>query len=166
MKNQAPQDSDLHKLGELIDGIEVAMLTTHAEDGSLVSRPLQTLKLDAEGNLVFFTSNESRKVEEMTQNLEVNLAYAKPSEQRYVSIRGRARIDRDAELIDELWSPMQKVFFPEGKNDPALSVLRVRVRDASYWEGADNVVERVIDIARGLLSDDPGDIGKHGHLEG
>ena len=52
MKNDAPHDdTDLNKLGELIDDIEVAMLTTLASDGSLVSRPLQTLKLRAMGKI-------------------------------------------------------------------------------------------------------------------
>jgi hypothetical protein len=30
MKNDAPRGSELRKLGELIDGSETAMLTTHA----------------------------------------------------------------------------------------------------------------------------------------
>ena len=90
MKNDAPRDTDLHELGELIGGIEVAMLTTRAEDGSLVSRPLQTLKLDAEGELIFFTAARSHKVAELTDDAEANLAYAHPGEHRYVSVRGRA----------------------------------------------------------------------------
>jgi general stress protein 26 len=165
MKNDAPRNSDLRKLAELIDGIEVAMLTTRAADGSMVSRPLQTLKLDANGELIFFTAASSHKVAELTDDHGVNLAYAHPGEHRYVSVRGRARMDRDADTIDELWSPAQKVFFPGGKDDPNLMVLRVQVRDASYWE-AGNFVERALDLARGMINDAPGDIGEHGHLEG
>ena len=165
MKNDAPKSTDLHKLGELIDDIEVAMLTTRAADGSMVSRPLQTLKLDANGELIFFTAASSHKVAELTDDHGVNLAYAHPGEQRYVSVRGRARMDRDDDTINELWSPVQKVFFPDGKDDPDLMVLRVKVRDASYWE-AGNAVERVLDMARGMLGNSPADIGEHGHLEG
>jgi len=166
MKNDAPRDdADLDKLAELIGDIEVAMLTTQATDGSLVSRPLQTLKLTAEGDLVFFTAADSAKVHQLTEDLDVNLAYADQEDKRYVSVRGRARIDRDAGLIDELWSPMQKVFF-SGPDDPNLTVLRVRVRDAMYWESAGNFVERALDFARGMLSEQPGDIGTRGHLHG
>lgn len=165
MKNDAPDHGDLRKLGELIDPISVAMLTTRAVDGSMVSRPLQTLKLDANGELIFFTAADSHKVAELTEAPEVNLAYADPGSQRYVSVRGRARMDRDAGTIDELWSAPQKVFFPDGKDDPNLRVLRVGVRDASYWEGG-NIVEQIIDFARGMLTDSPHDIGEHGHLEG
>lgn len=166
MKNDAPKGSDLHKLGELIDGIDVAMFTTRASDGSLVSRPLQTLKLSAEGEILFFTAAKSHKVEELTDDHSVNLAYADKGENRYVSIRGRARMDRDSDIINELWSPAQKIFFPDGKDDPNLMVLRVRVRDASYWEGASNMLERAFDFARAMIDDSPADLGKQGHLEG
>ena len=166
MKNDAPRDAaDLRKLGELIEDIEVAMLTTQAADGSLVSRPLQTLKLTAEGDLVFFTAADSAKVDQLTDDLDVNLAYADPDDKRYVSVRGRARINRDQALIEELWSPAQRIFF-SGRDDPDLTVLRVRVRDAMYWESSANFVERALDFARGVLSEQPGDLGTRGHLHG
>lgn len=166
MKNESPMSADLRKLCELIEGIEVAMLTTHAADGSLVSRPLQTLEFDASGELVFFTAADSRKIDELHANPDVNLAYANPSRQTYVSVRGRARIDRDRATIDALWSPVQKIFFAQGKDDPNLVVLRVHVRDAAYWESAGNFIARALDFASGMLSGEPRDLGKLGKLAG
>lgn len=166
MKNDAPHGTDLHKLGELISDIDVAMLTTKAADGSLVSRPLHTLKLDAQGEIIFFTAAKSHKVDELTDDHSVNLAYADKGESRYVSVRGRARMDRDEDTINELWSPAQKLFFPDGKDDPNLMVLRVRVRDASYWEGGGNLIERAFDFAKAMLDDAPSELGTQGHLDG
>lgn len=166
MKTDDQRTADLEKLGELIDGIEIAMLTTHAADGSLVSRPLQTLKFDASGDLVFFTAADSRKRQELEANPDVNLAYANPEEQVYVSVRGTASVDRDRATIDALWSPVQKIFFPDGRDDPNLVVLRVHVRDAAYWESAGNFVARALDFARSMVSREPSDLGKHGKLSG
>jgi general stress protein 26 len=53
LQNDAPHGTDLHKLGEVIDDIDVATLATKAADGSLVSRPLHTLKLDSRGEIIF-----------------------------------------------------------------------------------------------------------------
>jgi len=166
MKNELHPSADLTKLGELIEGVEVAMLTTHAADGSMVSRPLQTLQFEASGDLVFFTAADSRKLAELAANPDVNLAYANPKKQIYVSVRGTARTDRDRATIDALWSPVQSVFFPGGKNDPNLVVLRVRVRDAAYWESAGNFIARALDFAKGMMSHDPRDLGKSGKLVG
>ena len=158
---------DLRKLGDLIKPIETAMLTTRDKSGSMVSRPLQTLKLNDHGELIFFTSAASDKVAQLTEDHDVNLAYAQPSEHCYVSVRGRARLDRDRETIDELWSSVQRIFFPEGKDDPDLMVLRVKVRDAVYWESdADNWLERAINFTEALWSDEPEDLGTSGHLTG
>ena len=166
MKSEPHPSADLTKLGELIEGVEVAMLTTHAADGSMVSRPLQTLKFDVSGDLVFFTAADSRKMAELGANPDVNLAYANLKKQVYVSVRGTARTDRDRATIDALWSPVQKVFFPAGKRDPNLVVLRVRVRDAAYWESAGNFIARALDFASGMLSHEPRDLGRHGKLAG
>lgn len=166
MKNEIQSTPDLRKLGELIKGIEVAMLTTHATDGSMVSRPLQTLEFDARGELVFFTAADSHKIDELKAHPDVNVAYANPAKQCYVSVRGTATMDRDRATIDALWSPVQKIFFPDGKDDPNLVVLRIRVRDAAYWESAGNFVARALDFAKGMLDKDASDLGEHGTLSG
>lgn len=166
MKIDAQSNADLRKLGELLEGIEIAMLTTRAADGSMVSRPLQTLALDGNGELVFFTAADSGKLDDLRANPDVNLAYAHPSERRFVSVRGRARISRDRDAIDAYWSIAQKVFFPQGKDDPNLVVLHVLVRDAAYWEPAGNFIARALDFARGMLDDEPSDLGRQGTLAG
>lgn len=164
MKNDTSQPGDLATLADLIDGIEVAMLTTRANDGSLVSRPLQTLKADASGDLCFFTAADSRKVDELLADPRVNLAYVHIGKQRYLSVRGTASVSRDRALIDALWSFEQAAFFPGGKDDPNLVVLRVRVRDADYWEAPGNFVSRALDFTRAIVSDGPSDLGQHGKL--
>lgn len=102
----------------------------------------------------------------MDANPDVNVAYSHPGRQSFVSVRGCARIDRDRALIEELWSLTQRVFFPRGKDDPDLVVLHVRVRDAAYWEPAGNFVARALDFARGMLAQEPADLGRHGTLSG
>ncbi|MFC4727537.1 pyridoxamine 5'-phosphate oxidase family protein [Coralloluteibacterium thermophilus] len=164
MKNEAEDTREFGTLSELIEGIEVAMLTTRARDGGLVSRPLQTLEMDAQGDLYFFTAADSGKVEELLAHPEVNVAYADPSRQRYVSVRGRASIERDRARIDALWTPAAKAFFPEGRDDPDLAVLRVRVESAEYWDSPSTFVGRAIGFARALAGEGPKALGDHGHV--
>jgi general stress protein 26 len=54
----------------------------------------------------------------------MNSADADPDRQRYVSVAGRAWLLRDRAKIDELWSPLYKAWFPDGKDDPELALLR------------------------------------------
>lgn len=165
MKNDAEQTEGLRTLSGLIEGIEVAMLTTRTADGGLVSRPLQTLKMDAGGDLYFFTAADSGKVDELLAHPDVNLGYANPSKQRYVSVRGHATIERDRARIEELWSPAAKAYFPQGKDDPNLVVLRVRVDSAEYWDSPSTFVGRALGFARAVAGEGPSAMGEHGHVD-
>ena len=130
-----PDPEATRKLSALIKDIGTAMLTTVAPDGSLRSRPMATQGRGMEnGEIWFFTADNSGKVSEIESEHEVNLAYAEPKDQRYVSLSGRARVMRDLERARRLWSPELKTWFPGGPEDAHLALLRVRVHSAEYWD--------------------------------
>ena len=103
-KEQAPAE----KLAELIKDVKIAMLTTVDSDGSLRSRPMATQKAGFDGTLWFFTRASSPKVEEVDRHTEVNLSYAEPGSNTYVSVSGKAQLVRDAAKAKELWNPILK----------------------------------------------------------
>jgi general stress protein 26 len=55
MTTHEKHEENVGKLREMIKNIEVAMLTTAEEDGSVRSRPMLTMDVDFEGDLYFFT---------------------------------------------------------------------------------------------------------------
>ena len=122
------------KFEELISDIKFAMLTTQAPDGVLRSRPMATLKAPFEGDLWFFTADDSPKVDEISREHHVCVSYAEPSRQKYVSVSGLATLVRDRQRIQELWTPAAKAWFPGGVDDPHLGLLRVRVNAIEYWD--------------------------------
>ena len=132
------------KLASLIDGIDVAMLTTSTHDGRLLSRPLRAQGLDAEGALWFVTDRDSHKVDEVQAHPRVNVAFAAPTDNTYVSIAGRAQVLYDKAKLQELWSPALGVFYPRGVDDPALCVLRVEPESAEYWDSPGGFVGKAI----------------------
>ncbi|MES3037661.1 MAG: pyridoxamine 5'-phosphate oxidase family protein, partial [Bdellovibrionota bacterium] len=79
-------DKDIKKLGEMIKGIKIAMLTTVDMDGNLYSRPMMTQEAEFDGTIWFFTSRSSGKIYSMRNDVHVNLSYANTEDNRYVSI--------------------------------------------------------------------------------
>jgi len=124
----------LQKFAKMVKGIRFAMLTTVDEDGHLDARPMATQDSDFEGKLYFFTAEHSHKVTALKDNNQVNVAYADPSDNRYLSARGTARLVDDAAKKKELWNPMLKAWFPRGLEDPELALLCVDVEDAHFWD--------------------------------
>ena len=56
MQIEEQHDAALKKVAEMVGDTKFAMLTIMERDGTLRSRPMSTMQLDAEGNLWFFTS--------------------------------------------------------------------------------------------------------------
>jgi general stress protein 26 len=146
------EPDDVKKLGKLIKGIEIAMLTTRDEDGTLRSRPMQTQSQEFDGTLWFFTPASSHKVHEVDHEHQVNLSYAQPKENRYVSVSGTATLVRDRAMIDELWTPVLRAWFPKGKDDPDVALLKVDVTKAEYWDAPSSTIVKLVGFTKAVLT--------------
>jgi general stress protein 26 len=154
---------DARKVYDMIKDVRVAMMTTLDADGGLHSRPMHTMKPDAEGNLWFFTRRDAPKTAEVEREHAVNLAYADPSEQNYVSVSGRATIVTDQKRIDELWSEPLRAWFPDGKDDPQVALVCVKPERAEYWDSPSSTIVHMVGYAKAVLtgkSPNPGDNAK------
>jgi general stress protein 26 len=138
-------DRNVKRIGELLKKIDIAMLTTTGAGGFLMSRPLSTQDARFDGRRVwFFTETDSPKVAEIRRNPKVNLAYASKGKNVYISMTGTARVNRDREMIEELWNDALKAFFPKGKNDPNLTLLEVDVHSVEYWDGPGSWIGKAV----------------------
>jgi general stress protein 26 len=149
---QRSHEENIRKLAELIGGIKVAMLTTIEDDGCLRSRPMATQQTEFDGRLWFFTRRDTAKVHEIQHDQHVNLAYASPSDERYVSVAGRARMIHDRAKAKELWNPIYKAWFPEGLDDPDLGLLCVDVEKAEYWDSPSSKVVQLLGFAKAIAT--------------
>lgn len=165
MKNQTNSElTDGQKLFKLIDGIEVAMLTTRDSSGQLHSRPMATQAMDENGDLWFFTDATSLKISEVSHEHHVNLTYADPRSHKYVSVSGHATLVADPEKMEELWKPIFLSWFPKGLEDPRLSLLRVRIDSAEYWDSPSSPMVKLMGFAK-ILAGKPLNLEEnHGKL--
>ena len=158
---------DFARLRELIEDIRIAMMTTVDADGTLRSRPLQTLRFAEDGALWFFTSASSPKVQEARDGgWHINLSYANLGKYDFVSISGKGELVRDRKLMEAMWSKWVEVFFPKGLDDPDLALLRVDIVKAEYWDAPGSALGRALAAAKALMSGDTSDhaVGEHGRI--
>lgn len=168
---------EIANLAKLMKKIDIAMLATIGKGGYLVSRPLSTQTVEFDGERIWFmTEADSPKVAEIRRNARVNVAYASKDANTYISAAGDARVVRDQALIDAFWNDAMKAFFPNGKDDPNLTLIEVQVRTIEYWDGPgswigkaatflvarvtgnDDVMaeNRIVDVATGRSRKPPG----------
>lgn len=149
------------KLAELIKDVRIAMLTTTRADGRLVSRPLGTQEVEFDGDLWFATGADSAKVAEIAANPYVNVSYASTSANTFVSVSGRAEVVDDRARIEALWSPAMKLFFPGGKDDPNLRLVRVHAETAEYWDGPGTLVGKALYLVLTAVTDNPASLSEN-----
>jgi general stress protein 26 len=128
------------------------MLTTREPDGGLRSRPMMTQQVDFDGDLWFFTSASAPKAVELQNDDHVNLSYAEPGDQRYVSVSGTASLVRDTVQTRELWNPVFKAWFPDGPEDPDLALIKVKVEQAEYWDSPSGKMVQLAGFVKALAT--------------
>jgi general stress protein 26 len=124
------------RLNELISGISIATLTTQRPDGTLHSCPMMVHPAGSSGVLWFLAAGNSEKVEAVRTSQQVNVAFADPASQRYVSVSGFCELMRDRILAKQLWQPEYATWFRGGLEDPALVLMKVDIQQAEYWDAA------------------------------
>lgn len=121
-------------LQDIIQGFDNAMLVTCPPGGHLHARPMRVAAVEGESETYFATSIDSPKVAEIEADARVLLTFQ--GRAQFATVEGHARIVRDRNLIDRLWSSEWQVWFPGGKDDPSLCLIKVEPTSAEFWDNS------------------------------
>ena len=154
-----------HKLQELVREIDVAMVTTVSSHGALHSRPMATAAFEDEGTIWFFTTDDSEKARDLDDEQGVNVSYADPRKNRYVSVTGNASIVHDRDKAKELWKPAFTTYFPRGLDDSHVALLVVRIEVAEYWDTGSSKMAQLFSRKRSAHHGDDPEGGDHTKVE-
>jgi general stress protein 26 len=164
MEKTLRHEAAFEKLSEMAKDIQFCMFCTIGYDGTVSSRPMTTNEVDEEGNIWFFTNKLSEVSIESDQKNDVCLAYACPSSNDYLSVTGVAAIVLDKAKIKELWKSANKVWFPEGVDDPELALIKVTPVKAEYWDSSANKMVVLFSMVKAAITGTRYDEGEHGKL--
>lgn len=142
--------SDPNTLWELIKDIRFSMLTHRHNDGMLYSHPLTTQNkaLDQGSVLYLLIFEKSELARCLRQDGNVNMSYASPDDDRYVSIAGIARVTHDPAKVEQFWSPAAQDWFPGGPTDPDLALLAVEISHAEHWDVEESRIKQHFKMAK------------------
>jgi len=155
------------RMKDLVEDIDFTMLTTVDATGNLVGRPMSTRQMDENGDIWFFTSDHSKKVDEVEADHDVALSYIDAKGMRFVSVAGSARVVHDQAKMQELYSPSLDVWFEDGLETPGIALLRVTPVEAEFWEPAQGKIVMAAKMAKALVTrDTPDDTMAHGRITG
>jgi general stress protein 26 len=145
---------ETRKVAELITSAgRIAMLTTRAPDGTLISRPMALQEVEFDGDLWFFADAGSRKVAHVSADPQVNVAVGAAS--TWVSLTGGATVVRDLAKKRELWSKVVEAWFPDGPEADHVVLIRVEAWSAEYWDTPGGRVASLISLVKAKATGQP-----------
>jgi general stress protein 26 len=81
-----------------------------------------------------------------------------------MQLDGSAAVVQDRPKMRELYTPTLKAWFPEGLDDPNLTLIRFDAVAGSYWESPGGVLQAITAYAESVVTGSSGKSGRSGTL--
>ena len=83
----------------------------------------------------------------------------------YACLGGELEEHFDRERMERYWNPVVAAWYPEGKDDPRLTLLRMRLDDAQMWLSQAGPVRFAFEIAKANMTRDQPDLGGRADIQ-
>jgi general stress protein 26 len=154
------------KVCELLHAFDVGVLVTTTEDGDLHARPMAIAQVDDDCTTWFVTSRSSPKIDEVHKKNRAHVVCQRGAT-AFLSMSGEAAVVDDRARLEGMWKVTYEPWFPQGKDDPDLTLLRVKPERGEYWDGRGlRGVKYVLEAAKAIANgtrvriDEPGQHGR------
>lgn len=150
---------DAQKITSLLEDFRFGMFTT-IDGGKPVARPFTIQEVEDGGDLWFLVSKQSSAVQQLAADPRAGVALS--SNDSWVSLTGTAQVVDSQERVDRYWSPVVEAWFPDGKEDPSVTVLKFSADGGEYWDTPGSRVATAIAFVKAKVTGEPieGDTGK------
>lgn len=167
MPESIPTEKKLDELYELIDQMEIALMTTRRSDGMLVTRPMATQDRGPYGDLWFVTNLETHKIDELSRDPHVSIGYYNLRTMEWISVSGLATLSFDRARIRHLYKPDWKAWFADeggelngGPDDPRLALILVEAHSVIYSKAKFSKPRTLFEIALGIVTGQQPDVSR------
>lgn len=155
-------DEAIQKVAELMDKATFATLATIDGD-RIVSRPMGVQQVEFDGDIWFFTYDDSNKVREIHVNPACNVAFQ--SGNSWVSLSGTAEVTHDRSKMEELWNKPLKAWFPKELDEPGIALLKIHADSAEYWDASNSKVVTLFGMAKAVVTGERAQGGENKTVE-
>lgn len=124
------------------------------------AQPMTAYREEETGTIWFFTRDESDLARDAAlPDQSAMFQYGSKDQHVWACIRGKLSLSRDRERIERYWNPVVAAWYPEGKDDPHLALLRFDAEDGQIWVSKVGPVRFGIEIAKANLTGAMPDLG-------
>lgn len=119
------------------------------EDGH--ARPMTAQVEGDRGPIWFFSAMDNALVQKLAEGDRCIATFVSKGHEVFATVHGRLSVDNDPAAIDRLWNRYVAAWYPGGKDDPDLALLRLDPESAEIWLDASSLLAGI----KILLGSDP-----------
>lgn len=124
-----------------------------------------TAFVEADANRIwFFTRKDTDLARDVAGQPGAEAAFIFQDRKLQACVDGRITLDHDRERIDRYWNAHVAAWYPEGKDDPALTLLRLDLTEAAVWITEGGLIKYAFEVAKANASDATPDVGERRDL--
>ena len=116
------------------------------------TQPMTTFGEPATEEIWFFTRDDTDMAREALTGCEARMVYADGGREVFADIVGTIEIAHDEGRIDRYWNPMVAAWYPEGKDDPHLTMLRFTPREGQVWVSEKGALRVAFEVAKANIT--------------
>lgn len=146
--------------GQLWDKIDEAMAVMVASpDRQQHMQPMGPNVARDENAIWFYTRTDTDLALASVAGGPVHVCVVSKDEDYHACLHGELELIHSREHIERYWNSVVEAWYPEGKNDPALTMLRFRPQSAAIWASTGGTLKFGWEIAKSQMAGDMPDVG-------
>jgi general stress protein 26 len=111
------------------------------------------------GDIWFFTRKDTELARATLGAADAMFTIQSKDQTFQVCIGGKLQQQHDRVRLEHYWNPIVAAWYPGGKDDPELTLLRLAAKDAQVWLSESNPVRFAWEIAKANLKHEFPDVG-------
>lgn len=114
------------------------------EEGHAQPMAAQILHEDDErGPIWFFTSTDTDLAKALSHSHRGVVHFSSKDHELFASLHGELTLDNNRHIVDQLWNSFVAAWYPGGKDDPKLQLIRLDPERAQMWLNENNLLAAV-----------------------
>jgi general stress protein 26 len=155
-------DNPQHQLLEEIKGARCVMLGSPDHDKHM--QPMSP-QVDVEAGVIYFFSDNTSELGAtiLARPGTVHLCLIEKDYQ--ACVKGMLMPHNDPATVDKFWNPMVEAWYPGGKTDPKIMMLKFEPHDAAVWASDKSSIGFLFEVAKAHVKGEMPNMGKSKQIQ-
>ena len=149
------KDPQSQLLSEVKDARCVMLGSPNADEHMQPMSP----QVDEDAQVIYFYSDKLSDLGKAVIQNPSSVHFCHIDDDYQACVKGYLEVHNDPKIIDRFWNPIVSAWYPGGKTDPKMLMLKFTPHKAAVWASDTSTIGFVYEIAKANISKTMPDIG-------